>query len=327
MIGVLQFILGVAGLIMGAHLVVTGASRLALALGVRPLVLGLTVVSIGTSMPELAIGITASFQGSGALAAGNIIGANIFNLLFILGMSALLKPLPLHLQILKLELPVSVATLILLAFLAWDGALSPLDGGVLSLCAVIYTFLVIRMSQKETRAVKREFIETYGRKALSVKRGESTSRHLFCLLMLMVGFAFLAGGASCMVDGAVEMARRLGVSETLIGLTIVTFGTSSPELVTTLIATWKNERDIAVGNLIGSSIYNILVILGITSLVSPVAVPVARQLLEFDLLLLGGVMIACIPVFLTGHRISRLEGGLFAGTYLGYLAALALLRS
>ena len=324
--GSIVFVVGLIVLTVGAEMVVRGASRLAALLGVKPLVLGLTVVSIGTSVPELAVGITASLQGSGSLAVGNIVGTNMVNILFILGLSALLQPLPLHLQVLKLDLPMMVIAAAMMAGLALDGALTPLDGGLMLVAAFLYTIALLRISRLESRAVVKEFEdmcgidteEICGTDAITRRQREKQAR-LKYTVMLIAGMVITVIGADLMVSGAIGVARTLNFSDALIGLTIVAIGTSSPELATTVVATIRKERDVAVGNLLGSSIYNILVILGIICMVSPGGLPVTRELILFDIPLMMGVALACIPVFLSGKRISRVEGGMGVVIYLIYL--------
>lgn len=323
--GVVTLIAGLALLIVAAEIVVRGASRLAASLGVGPLVLGLTVVSIGTSAPELAVGITAGLHGSGSLAVGNIAGTNMLNILFILGLTALLRPLPLHLQVLRLELPTMVLAATLMAVFAWDGTISPLDGTVMIVVAVLYTVALIHMTRRESAAVKREFKDMYGLEDVAGTRSVARERLGYAAL-LAVGIGLSVLGADWLVSGAVDIARRLDISEAMIGLTIVAIGTSAPELVTTIVATIRDERDVAVGNLLGSSIYNILVILGITCLVTPGGLPVERQLVLVDIPLMAAVALVCIPVFVTGRRISRLEGGIGVAVYAVYMASLVLTR-
>lgn len=317
------FLVGLAVLVVAAELVVRGATRLASSLGVQPFILGLTVVAIGTSMPELAVGITAGLQGAGSLAVGNIAGTNMVNILLILGLSALIRPLPLHLQVLKLDLPMVVAAAALMTVFAWDGVLSRLEGAIMVLGSVGYTLALLRVSRHESRAVKEGFKEVFGTKE---KRQEAIRARGLNAAVLMGGLLLSVGGAELLVRGATGMALALGASEAVIGLTVVAIGTSSPELVTTIVATLKDERDVAVGNLLGSSIYNILVILGITCLVPHGGIPVERSLLTFDIPLMGGVALACIPVFITGKRVSRFEGGLFVTAYVAYLVWLLLFR-
>ncbi len=313
------FLAGLAFLIVGADLVVRQTTQLAVSLGVRPLVLGLTVVAIGTSFPELAVGITASIQGSGSLAVGNIAGTNVFNILFILGLSALVKPLPLQSRILKFELPMIVVTAALMTVMAWDGTLTRVDGGILFGAAILYTAALIRISRSESRAVKEEFKEMYGGAPGKMGRRAMIRNRGLNFVLLVFGMGFLVLGADFLVTGAIDMARALGVTEAMIGLTIVAIGTSAPEIATTLVATFKDDRDVAVGNLLGSSIYNILVILALTCLIAPKGLPVNIELVYFDVPLMAGVAVACIPVFATGRRISRIEGGLFVTIYLTYL--------
>lgn len=323
--GIAFFTAGLALLLIGAELVVRGGTRLALSLGVKPLLLGLTVVAIGTSTPELAVGITASREGSGALAVGNIAGTNIVNILLILGLSALLRPLPLHLQTIRLDLPMMITSAALMTLFAWNGVLSRVDGAVMLCAAVLYTVALIRVASRETQAVKDEFQDMFGADGSKSSRAVARMRAVNAAL-LTAGVVLSVLGAHWLVTGAVDIARNLGASEAVIGLTIVAIGTSGPELVTTIVATIRNERDVAIGNLLGSSIYNILVILGITCLTSPEGIPVERQLLLIDIPLMTGVALLCVPVFITGRLVSRFEGGVFVGLYLGYLSSLVYTR-
>ena len=330
--GLMLFLAGLAALIIGAEMVLRGGARFAALMGIRPLVIGLTVVSIGTSVPELAVGITASLEGSGSIAVGNIAGTNMVNLLFILGLSALFRPLMLHLQVIKLDLPVMILAAGLMVGLAWDGVLSAWDGVMLLAAAILYTILLFR--QHESAAVEEEFEDMCGGGVEeSCPSGQMAGKkdarrpRLRNALLLAAGMGISVIGAQWAVHGAVEMARSLQVSEAIIGLTVVAIGTSSPELVTTAIATVRNERDVAVGNLLGSSIYNILVILGLTCMASPGGLPVERQLLMLDIPLMAGVALACVPVFWSGRCISRLEGGLGVAGYLIYLLWLVLFRA
>lgn len=327
--GLMLFLAGLAALIVGAEMVLRGGARFAALMGIRPLVIGLTIVSIGTSAPELAVGITAGLEGSGSIAVGNIAGTNMVNILFILGLSALFRPLELHLQVIRLDLPMMILAAGMMAGLAWDGVLSAGDGAVLLAAAILYTILLLR--RQESAAVEEEFEDMCGGGAevsceAEPKRDAGRAR-LNNALLLAVGMGILVIGAHWAVHGAVEMGRALHVSEAIIGLTVVAIGTSSPELVTTAIATIRNERDVAVGNLLGSSIYNILVILGLTCMATPGGLPVEQQLLRLDIPLMAGVALACVPVFWSGRRISRLEGGLGVAAYLIYLLWLILFRA
>jgi cation:H+ antiporter len=315
------FLAGIIVLVVGAELVVRGGSRLAARLGVSPLVIGLTVVAIGTSTPELAIGIDAAVQGNGSLAVGNIAGTNTFNILFILGLTALLDPLAVHMQTLRFNLPVMIAVAGALLVMAWDGDLTRTEGVVMVGAALVYTAAVIRSSQRESRAVRERFTREYGAGTdARALRGVGWN-----LSSLLVGIAVIVVGADWLVAGAVGLARLLGVSEAFIGLTIVAIGTSAPELVTAIVSTLRKERDIAVGNLIGSSIYNIGVILGVTCLVSPISIE--STLVRIDIPVMIAVMLVCVPVFASGHRVSRQEGTLFVTAYIVYLIYLLFTRT
>jgi cation:H+ antiporter len=321
----LLFGAGLALLIFSAELIVRHGSALALAFGVNPLILGLTIVAIGTSAPELAIGITAGLNDSGSLAVGNIAGTNLVNVLLILGLSALMKPLPLHSRTIRMDLPMMIFAATLMATLAWDGVLSTTDGIVMLLCAAAYTVTLIRQSQGESRAVKKEYKDMFG--ADGARTSGTEEKHVWVnAFYLAGGLALTVLGADWLVDGAVSIARALGWSEAVIGLTIVAIGTSAPELVTTIVGTLRNERDVAVGNLLGSSIYNLLVILGVPCLLAPGGIEVERQLLMFDIPLMTAVAFLCIPVFMTGRAVSRAEGGMFVGLYCAYLTWLLILR-
>ena len=324
-VAVFLFVLGLELLIGGASLVVHGASRVATLLGVSPMVIGLTIVAIGTSTPELAVSISSGLKGNGGLGVGNVAGANVFVMLFVVGISAVWRPLPLDMQVFKLELPMIVIAALLMTALAWDGSLSRLDGCIMLLGGLTYTVLLIWMTRKASAATKREYREEYGPQTLPVTRPKWPVR-LGYAMMLLIGIAFTVAGSELLVQGAASIARGVGVSAALIGLTVVAFGTSSPELITTIVSTYKGDRDVAVGNIMGSGVYNILVILSIACIVTPGGLPVERELLSFDIPLMAGVAIGAIPVFLTGKRISRGEGALGIAIYLAYLMWLAFFR-
>lgn len=323
MYGAIIFLGGLALLVIGAELVVRGGGSLAASLGVKPLLLGLTVVAVGTSVPELAVGITACLQGTGAIAVGNIAGTNMINILFILGLSAAIRPLPLHGQVLKLELPMMVVAAAMMTLFALDGGLSRLDGLLLLTLALGYTVLLVRASKGEI-AVPPQQLEDVFDVEIKVRRKNLVRQRARFALILVAGIVLSVIGADWAVSGAMQIAKLWGMSDAMIGLTIVAIGTSAPELATTVVATIKDERDIAIGNLLGSSIYNILVILGLTCLASPADIPVESKLLLFDIPLMAGVALLCIPVFITGKQVSRFEGGLFVvmyATYMGFMVA------
>ena len=321
MIALAWFLLGIAALIGGAELIVRGGSRLAAHLGIPPIVIGLTIVAIGTSTPELAVGIEAALRGAGPLAVGNIAGTNIVNILLILGLSALLRPLAIEAQTLRLDLPLMAFAAILLLVMGWNGVLTRFEGGLLVTGAILYSAAVVTWARRESRRMRAEYASEYG-----VPRKGRVRDTVSSTALVIAGVAVTVIGSDWLVDGAVALARILGVSDAFIGLTIVAVGTSSPELVTTLIGTLRNERSIAIGNLLGSSVYNILLILGITCLIPPSGLAIGQTLAWVDIPLMTAVALAAVPVFLTGRRVTRFEGGLFVAAYFGYVTYLLLTR-
>ncbi|HEY5881389.1 MAG TPA: calcium/sodium antiporter [Nakamurella sp.] len=253
---------GLALLILGAEVLVRGAAALASALGVPPVVVGLTVVSVGTSAPELAIGIDSAINDAGPLAIGNIAGTNIVNLLLILGLSAAIAPLAIAVPTIRRDLPIMAAIGVLLLVLCWDGSLSRAEGAILLLIAVGYTILIVVQARHDPVAVQ------IAEDELPTPKGRTWVH----LLLTVAGLAVIVVGAELLVRGSVDLSRAFGVSEAVIGLTVVAIGTSAPELVTTLVSTFRGDRDIAIGNLIGSSTYNIGLVLGSSALVAPLAV-------------------------------------------------------
>jgi cation:H+ antiporter len=319
------FLGGLVVIVVGAEILLRGATRIAAKLGIKPILIGLTVVAVGTSAPELAVGIAAVREGRGAIAVGNIAGTNILNILFILGLSAAIRPLPLQLQSIRLDVPVMTAAAIVLFVMALDGLLSRTEGFMLVSAALVYGAALIRLSRRESAQMKQEFAQEFSPGALQAQRGIAWGAWYAALLVVGIGLTVL--GADLLVAGAVELARTWGVADAIIGLTIVAIGTSAPEAATTVVATIKNERDVAVGNLIGSSISNILVILGLTCLAAPQGVDVSREVLYIDLPLAAAVAIVCWPVFRSDRMVSRREGIAFVTAYLLYLATLVFVRA
>lgn len=321
----LVFLGGLVVIVVGAELLLRGAARIAAMLGIKPLLIGLTVVAVATSTPELAVGVTAVLEGKGPLAVGNIAGTNIFNILFILGLSAAIRPLPLQLQSLRLDVPVMIASALVLFIMAFDGVLSLTEGLLLLLAALVYTAALVRLTRRESAELKQEFAEEFSPRALHAGRGLLWGALNTSLLLVGIGLTLL--GADLMVESAAEIARQLGVSDAIIGLTIVAIGTSAPELATTVVATLKDDRDVAVGNLLGSSITNILVILGLTCVAAPRGIDVSTDVLRIDLPLAAAVAIVCWPVFRSDRQVSRREGLSFVVAYLAYLTTLVFVRA
>lgn len=312
---------GLALLIVGAELLVRGASRLAAVAGISPLVIGLTVVAYGTSAPELAVSVQSALAGQADIALGNVVGSNIFNVLFILGLSAMIAPLIVSQQLVRLDVPIMIGVSLLLFILALDGSISRLDGVLLTAGVVAYTIFAIRLSRKESAQIKAEYAAEYGASPLTTStRGQVATRIVF----ILAGLGLLVLGARLLVDSATLMAQAMGVSDLVIGLTIVAAGTSLPEVATSIVAAMRGERDIAVGNVVGSNIYNILAILGVSSLVATDGVTVAPAAESFDIPVMIAVAVACLPIFFTGHLIARWEGALFFCYYVVYTLYLIL---
>lgn len=320
---VVLVLLGLVALVGGAELLVRGGSRVAAGLGIAPIIIGVTVVSIGTSAPELAVGVEAAMQGNGSLAVGNIAGTNVVNLLLILGLSAALRPLEMHTQTLRLDLPVMVASALIVAVLAWGGRISRGEGILLIALAVVYTLVIVRVARRERPFIKQEYEREYATKP---EAPETPTRFAWHGAILLVGIGIVVVGADLLVDGATGLARSQGISEAVIGLTIVAIGTSAPELVTTIVSTVRGDRDIAVGNLLGSSVFNLLLILGITATVPAGGIAVEHDLMRIDLPVMVAVALLCIPVFRSGRRVSRGEGITFVALYGVYLTYLLTMR-
>lgn len=317
----LLFVLGLIILIVGAEFLVRGASRLAMAFGVSPLVVGLTVVAVGTSSPELAVSMGAAASGQADIALGNAVGSNVFNVLFILGISALIGSLVVAQQFVRVEVPLMIGASVLLFVLGLDGGIGRLEGILLIAGIVAYTTFAIRRSRKESAAVQAEYQQEFGAPPASRL---SVRQLLVFVAMVVGGLALLVLGARWLVNGATTIARAAGVSDLVIGLTIIAAGTSLPEVATSVIAALRGERDIAVGNVVGSNLFNILGVIGLTAAVAPNGISVPQAALRFDIPFMIAVMVACLPVFFTGHRIARWEGALFLAYYVAYTAYLIL---
>jgi cation:H+ antiporter len=291
---ILLFLVGLVILILGADLLVRGASRLAAAFGISPLVIGLTIVAIGTASPEIAVSIQAAANGQGDLTLGNVLGSNIFNILFILGVTSILAPILIAEQLIRKDAPILLGVSLLTFVLALDGNLGTLDGIILLLLVIVYMFFALRQSRSESREVQKEYAEEY------TKKVSRTTKSIFTnSLFILIGLGLLVLGSNWLVDSAVQIATVLGVSELVIGLTIVAVGTSLPEVATSVIAAFKGESDIAVGNVIGSNIFNLLGVLGIGALVSPNGIFVALPVLQFDLPVIeGGLLLSYYIVYM-----------------------------
>lgn len=314
MAAIALFVGGLVLLVAGAELLVRGASQLARAAGVTPLVVGLTVVAFGTSAPELAVALQSAFTGQNDLAVGNILGSNIFNILFVLGLSSVVLPMIVSRQLVLTDVPIMVA----ISFLAWglalDGGIGRLDGAVLLAVGITYIVWLIRVGRTNKAAPGTPHLP-WSRLSLAGLAAD--------VGLVVAGAFMLVWGADWLVDSASIFAERLGVSQLVIGLTIVAVGTSLPEAATSLVAALRNERDIAVGNAVGSNIFNLVWVLGAAGLISG-SVEVSEAALALDFPVMLAVAVACLPVFFAGHVIERWEGATFLGYYFLYATYLVL---
>ncbi|MEM6252252.1 MAG: calcium/sodium antiporter [Cyanobacteria bacterium P01_D01_bin.156] len=306
-------ILGIAFLVGGADFLVRGASNLASMVRISPLVIGLTVVAFGTSAPELAVSLNAALNNQASLAVGNVVGSNICNVLLILGASAVVAPLVVAQQLIRLDVPIMIGVSGLLFFFGLDGRINSSDGIVLVLGGVGYTLFLLYQSRRETNPeVQSEYEQEYGSKEFSWSQVG-----VECAAFLG-GMACLVVGSRLLVRGAVSIADAFDVNPLIVGLTVVALGTSLPELATSMVATFRGERDIAVGNVVGSNIFNILVVLGVTSTLSPGGVLIEPSVMAFDIPVMIGVAIMCFPICFNDNLVSRWEGLLLLVYYLAY---------
>ena len=300
---------GLALLVAGGDLLVRGAVDLARYWRVPPLVTGLTIVALGTSAPELAVSLGAALRGAPDLAIGNVVGSNIFNVLLILGLAALITPLVVARRIIWVEVPIVIGLSVLVWTLALDGRVAAIEGGCLVALLVGYIAWLLRTSRAEPD--------------LETGLPDSPPRPGRAVGFAMLGLALLVFGARWFVAGAVTLAASLGVSDVVIGLTIVSVGTSLPEVAASVAAAARGHRDIAVANVLGSSVFNLTGILGLTALVAG-GLPVAPGVLAFDVVIMIAAAVACLPIFVTGHRVDRWEGAIFLAYYFAYVGYLVL---
>ncbi|NBA97087.1 calcium/sodium antiporter [Pseudomonas sp. R5(2019)] len=302
----LQLIIGLLLLVLGAELLVRAAIRLAAALKVRPLIMGLSMVAFGSSAPQLAVSLQAAITGVPDIAVGSVLGSNIFNILVTLGLSALIIPLRVSRQLVRLDIPLMIGASLLVCVLAWNEVLGPLEGLLLLIALLVYLGLLWNQSLHHGR--------TY-------PHADDKTAHvpwLKCTSLMLGALALLTVAGHLVLEAAVEVAVDLGLSERIIGLTVVAVCTSLPELATSLIAAIRGEREIAVGNVIGSNLFNLLGVLGVTALLAPAPLSVSPNALDFDLPVMLGVALLTLPVFYSGYRVTRAEGVLFLCLYLAY---------
>lgn len=322
MITALLFIAGLVGLVAGAELLVRGASKLALAFGLSPLVVGLTVVAFGTSAPEMAVSVGASLSGQTDMAVGNVVGSNIFNVLFILGLSAVITPLVVDRQLIRQEVPILIGVSVLLLVLALDARISLFDAALLLVLQVAYTAFLVRQSRAQTASAA---AQGGGDDLPQLDAGAWDAKLPAQIALIVAGLALLVGGSQSLLSAAITIAKSLGVSDLVIGLTIIAAGTSLPEVATSVMAAVRGQRDIAVGNVVGSNVFNILGCLGLAGLAAGSGgLPVPAAALAFDLWVMVAVALACLPIFVTGREIARWEGAVFMAYYTAYVTWLVL---
>ena len=306
----LLLVAGLVCLALGGDFLVRGATGLSLGLRIPPLVIGLTVVAYGTSAPEAAVTVTAAYEGGGAIGLGNVVGSGLFNVLVVLGFSALIAPLTVTRQVIRREVPVMIGTSILFWLLCLDGLLTRADGILLVALMLGYTAYTVRAGRRNHKDVSGAVAGIpRGLRGWGGNAG-----------FVGLGLGLLVLGSVWLVEGAVTLARSLGVSELVLGLTIVAAGTSLPEVAASVAASFRGQREIAVGNVIGSNIFNVLFAVGAAALLAPHPVAVPPAMVAFDLPLLVAVQVACLPIFFRFARIERWEGILFLAGYGAYLA-------
>lgn len=297
---------GLVLLVAGANLLVKYSSLIASSLGIPPLIIGLTIVAFGTSAPELAVGINSSLSGNSSIVIGNVVGSNIFNVLFILGIAALISPLKVSEQLVKIDVPFMIFLSALIFFLSLGGSISRNDGLILIILLLLYIAFLIYQSKKAGSA-ENDDVET-----------EDKPHWVKNISLTILGLALLVFGSGLFVDNLILIAKKFNISDEIIGLTIVAAGTSLPEVVTSIVATIKGKVDIAVGNVVGSNIFNGLAVLGFSCAVNPQGCIIPDSVMNFDIPVMIAVSLACLPIFFSGNRINRAEGFFFLFSYVAY---------
>ena len=320
-----RIVAGLALLVLGGELLVRGASALARRVGISSLVVGLTVVSAATSAPELAVTVGAVLGDEPGLAVGNVVGSNIVNVLLILGLSALVVPLAVKQRLVRFDLPWMVVLSIGLLLVSLDGRIGAVDGVVLLSAVVLHTVLTVVIGRRGTPVPaaapsgdRAAGGGTGGAEDAGTEEEPPPASVPRSVLLVVLGIALLVAGATLLVEGAVSIATSLGVSSLVVGLTVVAVGTSLPELATSVIAVRRGERDLAVGNVVGSNIFNIGMVLGLPALISPEGIPVSGAAVALDIPVMLAAAVALLPIAFTGFAVARWEGALFVALYAAY---------
>jgi cation:H+ antiporter len=318
-----QLLAGSILLLIGGDGVVRGASRLAILARLSPLFVGLTVVSLGTSAPEMAVSVATALQGKADITIGNVVGSNLFNMLMIVGVSAIFAALTVDRQITSFDVPVMIATCIAMGVVSYNGNIDRLDGIMLLLAMLVYFAISFKLGKRQATEEMQEFVDDVAGEPLpDTSFAKQAAAVGLQLLILSLGIGGLILGCDWFVAGAVTFARQFGLSEAVIGLTIISVGTSLPELVTSVAATLKGERGIAIGNAVGSTTLNILAVLGVSAVVSPAGINVLPSIEMIDIpIMIAAAMISWV-ILRTHHIVSRFEGVVMVLLYVGYVAYL-----
>lgn len=308
-------ILGLAVLLIGGEFLVKGAVGIARNLEISPLVIGMTVVSFGTSAPELLVSLQASAEGVPEIAVGNVIGSNIANLALVLGVTVLIFPIIVERQTKVIDWPVMMLSTVLFYVFLFDGAIELWEGLVLFLFLVTFITWRIRRSRKESK--------------LQIEEHVNKGSTLLTAGYLLLGLIGLYFGSEWFVKGAIQIAKYLGMSNAVIGVTVVAFGTSAPELVVSCVAAYRKQSGIAIGTLIGSNIFNIMAVIGLTSIVSPIGLTQAdtRQFLDFDMYWVAGIALVLLPMLHIGSKFGRLKGVILLSSYVVYISIIVCSKS
>jgi cation:H+ antiporter len=314
-------VVGLVCLTLGAEWLVKGASSVAARLGIAPIVIGLTVVAFGTSAPEFAVSVQGALSGNSDVAIGNVVGSNTFNILFVLGLSAVIGSLTIEQRIIKRDIPILMALSIVIYGLIWNDVVGRLEGLVLFIGIIVYTLWLLRGARKaESEKVNAEYEE-----AMQQVEGKTVAKPLYFQIgLVVVGLALLILGSRFLVSSATTIAEAFGVSDLVIGLTVVAAGTSLPELATSVMAAYRGQRDIAVGNVVGSNIFNLLAVLGASAAISSEGIAVNRELIRLDYPVMLAATLVLIPICWNGFAIRRWEGALLTAFYVAYVAYLVM---
>jgi cation:H+ antiporter len=310
------FLVGLVALYFGAEWLVKGAGRLARAHGVSALVVGLTVVAAGTSAPEMVVTVLAALRGQSDVAMGNVVGSNIANVGLVLGLAAVIRPLVVGMALIRREAPIMVGASVLLLVFARDGLIARWEAAVLLVAFVAYILLTIRLARREPPAVEREYADNEDARGI-VPEAAPAWRNV---ALIAAGLCVLVAGAQLLVGSALYFARALGVPELIVGVTVVAIGTSLPEIAASLVAAFRGEAEIVLGNVVGSNIFNVLLILGAAALAAPVSV--APALLAFEIPVMIGAAVLVLPLIYTGRRVERWEGMVLVAGYVAFTVAL-----